>query len=464
MSAGRLMRDTWVSCCVAMGAAMPSPVGTPERGHADVDSPRGTMRRAESGAERVDQRSSNPPGRADARLALRTYVRIKWRDDRRDDHTRGADLVVHGRGPRVRWTTQHWRGSTALCWSSGRDWTRHGCGSSPRWGSGRPSGRTARGTRCRGWHGGPASGGLSARQRAGAGGGCRGDARRRDRPRGRRAVQSQGGRARTGRWRGCDRAVGARRGSDRPDGRGGGTGRRPLGARASHDGGGAADVAPVHADRGGHTGGGGARHGGGRVGPGRRRRRRGPAGAAGSCRGPSAGRGDSSRSAATSSTTPTCPTRRHGRPTVVVTIELDALAARTGGSARLDSGAYLRGDAARRLACDAGVVRLLTDPDSMPLDVGRLTRSIAPAQARAVIHRDQHCRYEGCHSPPWACEIHHLDHWSRGGRTDLERLGLLCWHHHHLTHLQEATHELVDVGEGRLRLEPRRRGQHSDAA
>ena len=158
------------------------------------------------------------------------------------------------------------------------------------------------------------------------------------------------------------------------------------------------------------------------------------------------------------------PTRRHGRPTVVVTVELDALAARTGGSARLDSGAYLRGDAARRLACDAGVVRLLTDPDSMPLDVGRLTRSIAPAQARAVIHRDQHCRYEGCHSPPWACEIHHLDHWSRGGRTDVERLGLLCWHHHHLTHLQEATHELDDVGEGRLRLQPRRRGQHSDAA
>ena len=112
------------------------------------------------------------------------------------------------------------------------------------------------------------------------------------------------------------------------------------------------------------------------------------------------------------------PTRRQGRPTVVFTIGLDALAARTGGSARLDSGAYLRGDAARRLACDAGVVRLLTDPDSMPLDVGRLTRSVGPAQARAVIHRDQHCRYEGCHSPPWACEVHHLDHWARGGRTD----------------------------------------------
>jgi len=159
------------------------------------------------------------------------------------------------------------------------------------------------------------------------------------------------------------------------------------------------------------------------------------------------------------------PTRRQGRPTVVVTIGLDALAARTGGSARLDSGAYLRGDAARRLACDAGVVRLLTEADSMPLDVGRLTRSIAPAQARAVIHRDQHCRYEGCHSPPWACEVHHLDHWSRGGRTDLDRLGLLCWHHHHLTHRDEPTHELVDVGEGRLRLEPRRRpGAHPDAA
>jgi len=158
------------------------------------------------------------------------------------------------------------------------------------------------------------------------------------------------------------------------------------------------------------------------------------------------------------------PTRRHGRPTVVVTMDLDTLAARTGGVARMDAGGYVSGETARRLACDAGVVRMITGPDSMPLDLGRLTRSISPAQARAVIHRDRHCRYEGCHAPPWACEVHHLDHWAHGGRTDLDRLGLLCWHHHQLTHRQEATHELVELGQARLRLQPRRRGQHSDAA
>jgi hypothetical protein len=147
------------------------------------------------------------------------------------------------------------------------------------------------------------------------------------------------------------------------------------------------------------------------------------------------------------------PTRRAGRPTVVVTLDIDTLAARAGGVARLDSGAYLRGEVARRLACDAGVIRLITDPHSMPLDVGRQTRTVSPAQARAVIHRDGHCRYTGCRAPAWACDVHHLDFWARdGGRTDLDRLGLLCWHHHQLTHKCSNTHDLTDRGNSRLHL------------
>ena len=157
-------------------------------------------------------------------------------------------------------------------------------------------------------------------------------------------------------------------------------------------------------------------------------------------------------------------TSRHGRPTVVVSVDIDTLAAASGGTARLDSGAYLTGDAARRLACDAGLVRLITDPDSMPLDVGRRTRTICSAQARAVIHRDRHCRYEGCTAPPWACEVHHRDHWAHGGRTDLDRLALLCWHHHTHVHRHSTTHELTDRGDGRLRLEPRRRTTQTHAA
>jgi hypothetical protein len=151
------------------------------------------------------------------------------------------------------------------------------------------------------------------------------------------------------------------------------------------------------------------------------------------------------------------PVRRQGRPTVVVTLDADTLARGAGRPARLDSGAYVTGEVARKLACDAAVVRMVTDPASQPLDVGRATRSVSPAQARAVIHRDRHCRYSGCSAPAWACDVHHLDPWWSGGRTDVTRLGLLCWHHHHLVHRHEGTHELVDQGGGRLSLELRRR-------
>src|SRR5262249_53649374 len=129
------------------------------------------------------------------------------------------------------------------------------------------------------------------------------------------------------------------------------------------------------------------------------------------------------------------PSTRVGRPTVVVTMDIETLAAATGGTARLDSGAYVRGEVARQLACDAGVVRMITDSTSMALDVGRRTRVPNPAQCRAVIERDRHCTYPGCSAPPWACEIHHVDHWVRdNGRTDLDRLTLLCWYHHSLHH------------------------------
>jgi hypothetical protein len=158
------------------------------------------------------------------------------------------------------------------------------------------------------------------------------------------------------------------------------------------------------------------------------------------------------------------PATRVGRPTVVVTLDVETLAAASGGSARLDSGAYVSGDIARRLACDAGITRLVTGPESMPLDVGRKTRVPSPAQCRAVIHRDRHCRYDGCSAPPWACEVHHVDFWARdGGGTDVGRLALLCWHHHTLTHRQSVTHELVEGGDRRLRLRERQRGR-PDAA
>jgi Domain of unknown function (DUF222) len=149
----------------------------------------------------------------------------------------------------------------------------------------------------------------------------------------------------------------------------------------------------------------------------------------------------------------TVTTGRTGRPHVVVLVDLEVLEARSGGSATLSSGAVISGDQARRLAEDANISRVITKGRSEPLDVGRSTRSIPPAIAKAVIARDRHCKYESCTSPVWACDIHHLRPWASGGSTALPNLGLLCWHHHELVHRHGAA-SLHATAEGRWTLTP----------
>src|SRR6185503_17756619 len=62
---------------------------------------------------------------------------------------------------------------------------------------------------------------------------------------------------------------------------------------------------------------------------------------------------------------------QNGSPfTLVVTIGIDAL--RSGlGVAALDTGHRISAGEARRLACRAGLIPMVLDGDSMPLDVGR---------------------------------------------------------------------------------------------
>ncbi len=145
------------------------------------------------------------------------------------------------------------------------------------------------------------------------------------------------------------------------------------------------------------------------------------------------------------------PTGRVGRPHVLVLVDLEVLEARTGGSAVLASGAVITGDQARRLAQDANITRVITSARSEPLDVGRATRSVPPAIAKAVIVRDRHCRYRDCTAPPWACDVHHRQPWAQGGPTALHNLGLLCWHHHDLVH-RHGAHTLRTDPDGHWHL------------
>ena len=67
---------------------------------------------------------------------------------------------------------------------------------------------------------------------------------------------------------------------------------------------------------------------------------------------------------------------------------------------------------------------------SLLLDVG-VSRDIPAAIRRAVILRDQHCRWTGgCDQPAAACEVHHLTHKADGGKTSVKDTILFCTFHH----------------------------------
>ncbi len=69
---------------------------------------------------------------------------------------------------------------------------------------------------------------------------------------------------------------------------------------------------------------------------------------------------------------------------------------------------------------------------SLPLDVG-FSENVPAGIRNAVRLRDQHCRWSGgCLQPASACEIHHVTHKSRGGKTSVNGCVLLCFFHHHV--------------------------------
>jgi hypothetical protein len=121
------------------------------------------------------------------------------------------------------------------------------------------------------------------------------------------------------------------------------------------------------------------------------------------------------------------------RPHVTVTVAADALAG-DGSSAELDHAGPVPAGTARRIACDASVMRLAMSARSEPLDVGRRTPVIPPPMRRAVIVRDRHCRFPGCDRPHTWCDAHHVLHWADGGETALSNLLLMCRRHHRMVH------------------------------
>jgi hypothetical protein len=120
------------------------------------------------------------------------------------------------------------------------------------------------------------------------------------------------------------------------------------------------------------------------------------------------------------------------RATVVVHVNEGELAA-TRGVGELENGVLLASETVRRLACDSRLQMIVESEDGKPIGVGRTTRVVPHWLMRELRHRDGGCRFPECDRDHWLA-AHHIQHWSQGGRTDLDNMITVCGHHHTLLH------------------------------
>jgi hypothetical protein len=132
---------------------------------------------------------------------------------------------------------------------------------------------------------------------------------------------------------------------------------------------------------------------------------------------------------------------------VVVHVDVETLSSdEITRQSEVADGPALAPETVRRLGCDAAVVTMI-ERDGEPLSVGRRTRAIPPALRRALRSRDRGCRFPGCtHSKH--LHAHHIEHWARGGRTEIGNLVQLCSYHHRLVH--EGGYKVQSGVRGRL--------------
>ncbi len=120
-------------------------------------------------------------------------------------------------------------------------------------------------------------------------------------------------------------------------------------------------------------------------------------------------------------------------PQVTVFADLEALTTETEGVTELSNTALVPNHTAQRLSCDCVLETVITD-GSVVVGVGRNTRTVPGWLRRLVTHRDGGtCRFPSCRHTKWL-QVHHIEHWSQGGATDLDNLILLCGFHHRFVH------------------------------
>ncbi|MBU3688435.1 MAG: DUF222 domain-containing protein [Actinobacteria bacterium] len=151
-------------------------------------------------------------------------------------------------------------------------------------------------------------------------------------------------------------------------------------------------------------------------------------------------------------------TTREPRAEVVVHVDLATLTQGLHSTSirHTEFGADLPVDTIRRLACEAEIVPVVLNGESVPLDVGRSKRLATVHQRRALEASHRTCAIPECEVPYHHCQIHHIDFWESGGSTDLHNMIPLCSKHHHAVH--EGGWTLRLVGDARQLVVDRQSG------
>lgn len=75
-------------------------------------------------------------------------------------------------------------------------------------------------------------------------------------------------------------------------------------------------------------------------------------------------------------------------------------------------------------------VSLTTPNGSLPLALAKGRRNASLYQKLALATTELTCTHPGCSTYWYECDVHHLDPWIAGGRTDIANMTLLCRAHH----------------------------------
>ena len=109
--------------------------------------------------------------------------------------------------------------------------------------------------------------------------------------------------------------------------------------------------------------------------------------------------------------------------------------------------------------CNAAVKGVVFSHKGVPLWHGHTKRLATKAQMNALRARYGGCG--GCDANMWICDGHHVEPVSRGGRTDIDNMMLLCWACHQKVH-HHGWREVPD-GRGLYTIEPPKRIRYGPA-